>query len=643
MKKIISIVLSLCLILSVIAPASMVGFAEPKSGKFVYSVDDTTGKITEKHYSLPQKSATEKSSNTVALGLTSVTNKKFTYDQAVAFLRDEMVMREATNGFYLKINNPSRNDIKNLFYDVVKSDDYYTTAQTGSGMRTSFRTFSLDYYFCEEPNIYYCEYNVTYRTTLDEELKLTNEVYSVINKLKLRKLSRFQQIYSIYKYLTDNVKYIKVDGYDQTAYGALVNKECVCAGYASAFLRLCRELGIECYYVAGISDSGNGHAWNVVNFNGKYYYCDATWDAGKSADKFKNFLCGTSEFTTHEKYVYYSEFDSFFANHTIESSAADSSAYLTCKKSGGSHSYTYTTAGKNRHKLVCKNCKITDTQSCSFNSGSCVYCKAQNDTTAQCTHYYEKYSYTAPTCTKKGKYLELCNTCGYKSDKYKYINAKGHGETYDDVTPATFTNCNNGFDASMCGDTGLIIVYCSVCNQQIDCDVISAVYKPALSKTKYEYNGKAKKPGVTVKNTDGAKLDSESDYSVYYPKDCKSVGRHKVTVELNGYYYSGKKSVYYTIVPKNTSIKKLSGKKKSFTVNIKKYTTQTTGYQIQYSTSKKFKNSKTVTVSNKTTSKTVKKLKSKKKYYVRIRTYKKTSDGAKYYSSWSSAKTVKTK
>lgn len=68
------------------------------------------------------------------------------------------------------------------------------------------------------------------------------------------------------------------------------------------------------------------------------------------------------------------------------------------------------------------------------------------------------------------------------------------------------------------------------------------------------------------------------------------------------------------------------------------------GYQIQYSTSKKFaKGNKTKTISkNKTTSYTIKKLEKKKTYYVRIRTYKKVS-GKTYYSGWSSVKKVKIK
>lgn len=68
------------------------------------------------------------------------------------------------------------------------------------------------------------------------------------------------------------------------------------------------------------------------------------------------------------------------------------------------------------------------------------------------------------------------------------------------------------------------------------------------------------------------------------------------------------------------------------------------GYQIQYSTNKKFKKgNKTITVkSTKSTSATIKKLKSKKTYYVRMRTYK-IVNGKKVYSAWSKAKSVKVK
>ena len=90
-------------------------------------------------------------------------------------------------------------------------------------------------------------------------------------------------------------------------------------------------------------------------------------------------------------------------------------------------------------------------------------------------------------------------------------------------------------------------------------------------------------------------------------------------------------------------ISKVTKGKKSFKVTWKKVS-GVKGYQVQYSTDKKFKKgTKTTTIkSSKTTSKTVNKLKAKKKYYVRVRAYK-IVNGKAVYSKWSSSKTVTTK
>ena len=167
-----------------------------------------------------------------------------------------------------------------------------------------------------------------------------------------------------------------------------------------------------------------------------------------------------------------------------------------------------------------------------------------------------------------------------------------------------------------------------------------------LSSTSYTYNGKTKTPSVTVKDSKGRKLKKGTDYTVKYSSGRKNVGRYAVKVTFKG-NYTGSKTVYYYIVPKSTSISRVSALRKGFKLSWKKQKTQTTGYQIQYSTSKKFKKAKAVNVSkNKTTSKYIKKLSSKKKYYVRVRTYKKVKINGKtkkVYSSWSKTKTVKTR
>ena len=110
------------------------------------------------------------------------------------------------------------------------------------------------------------------------------------------------------------------------------------------------------------------------------------------------------------------------------------------------------------------------------------------------------------------------------------------------------------------------------------------------------------------------------------------------------------KGPIFVIRPLGTKLNKVKGQKKAVKVMWKKQekkmsVKRITGYQVQFSTRKDFKgNTKTVTVKGyKNTAKTVKKLKAKKKYYVRVRTYFQCKDGFKSYSTWSKAKTVKTK
>ena len=158
-----------------------------------------------------------------------------------------------------------------------------------------------------------------------------------------------------------------------------------------------------------------------------------------------------------------------------------------------------------------------------------------------------------------------------------------------------------------------------------------------LSATKYVYNGKAKKPTVSISGMTAGK-----DFTFVYKNNVK-VGKAKVTVTGKG-NYTGKKTQTFIIVPKGTAISTLKAAKKAFTVKWKKQAVQTTGYQIMYATNKKFtKGKKTVTVAkNRIVSKKITKLKSKKYYYVKIRTYK-TIAGVKYCSAWSKVKKVKTK
>lgn len=219
---------------------------------------------------------------------------------------------------------------------------------------------------------------------------------------------------------------------------------------------------------------------------------------------------------------------------------------------------------------------------------------------------------------------------GYKKEEgnqYTFsVNSHTHSYETSSVTPATRDS------------NGTIVEKCSVCGETMR----STIYRPSavtLSATTYTYNGKAKKPAVTVTDVRGNKISS-AYYSVSYDRDSKSAGKHNVKVTFKG-RYSGTMKKSYTIKPHATSITKLGKKSKGFTVNVKRLSSATaTGYQVQYSTDSSFKNAKTQTFRD--TFATVSRLKGKKKYYVRVRAYKK-SGRKNYCSAWSAVKKVKTR
>ena len=120
------------------------------------------------------------------------------------------------------------------------------------------------------------------------------------------------------------------------------------------------------------------------------------------------------------------------------------------------------------------------------------------------------------------------------------------------------------------------------------------------------------------------------------------VGKATITIATapTKNYKATTKKVTVTVNPagtKLTSVKNYKGKKLKASW---KKNTKGTGYQVQYSTSSKFKSAKTVTVKGyKSTSKTITKLTKNKKYYVRVRTYK-TVSKVNYYSGWSNVKSI---
>lgn len=121
-------------------------------------------------------------------------------------------------------------------------------------------------------------------------------------------------------------------------------------------------------------------------------------------------------------------------------------------------------------------------------------------------------------------------------------------------------------------------------------------------------------------------------------------GRAKIKVTAPAIYNYAKtvKTFNITVRPDTVKISSLTGTAKTATVSWE-HDAEAAGYQIRYSLKSNTKNSKVCSVRKSLTKKKLRGLKSNTKYYVQVRSYVKTDDGSKIYSSWSDKKNIKTK
>lgn len=145
-----------------------------------------------------------------------------------------------------------------------------------------------------------------------------------------------------------------------------------------------------------------------------------------------------------------------------------------------------------------------------------------------------------------------------------------------------------------------------------------------LNKNIYTYTGKEIKPQVTVKDTEGNIIGSEY-YSVKYVKN-KNSGIATVNVMMKA-PYNGTYNKTFTIKPVVPAIAKLTVTKNSVNVTLKKCNSDISGYVIELSTDRQFKNGSVVShrLYKTLNSKTFRNLKPDTVYYVRVKTYKTTN------------------
>lgn len=136
-----------------------------------------------------------------------------------------------------------------------------------------------------------------------------NQIEQIRNQiLQNRSNDTYTNIKMVHDYLVENIEYDTTISKDNiyNIYGAMVNHEAVCEGYARSFKYLMDSLGIPCTLVIGNGTNTEGktenHAWNYVQIGDKWYAVDSTWDDPVSSigwisksSRYRYFLKGSND------------------------------------------------------------------------------------------------------------------------------------------------------------------------------------------------------------------------------------------------------------------------------------------------------------------------------------------------------------
>lgn len=140
-------------------------------------------------------------------------------------------------------------------------------------------------YYYDERGYYRVVYNFGYLPLEQKDKQaMLDEVERIVAQGKKKTNSEVELLRYFQETLCERVEYdreaVKSDSdHDPTAfhaYGALMEGEAVCQGYAYAFKLLCDKAEIPCWIVTGFYREP--HAWNYVWLDGNYYQVDVTWD-----------------------------------------------------------------------------------------------------------------------------------------------------------------------------------------------------------------------------------------------------------------------------------------------------------------------------------------------------------------------------
>ncbi|MDD6022791.1 MAG: S-layer homology domain-containing protein [Oscillospiraceae bacterium] len=296
--------------------------------------------------------------------------------QMISTLKTNMINR--VSSLYVQFYTTKNPNTTTVISDaVLKACDHDGVANHGDYIFWSNGGTGWDGNFSKSGSYYYITltFSFAWNATAYQETQVTNAVNNLVRNTTFpANTPTAYKVKTIYNWICQNVTYdhyhldTNPTGYRimYSAYGAIIDRTCVCQGYALLLYRLLLSYGINTRIVTSYD-----HAWNIVKMGNYWYYADTTWDAGYSYNSWDYFLAGTRTFDG--------------TNYNVHHVRENGTSY-------GGYDYRYGSAFDRAHPMA-------------YNDYAMSACELNN-------HNFKSTVTKSPSTYENGSKVSTCTRCG---------------------------------------------------------------------------------------------------------------------------------------------------------------------------------------------------------------------------------------
>ena len=333
------------------------------------------------------------------------------------------------NDIYIQVLNAIRNHFSHLVIkDKISPHDLHDTIRRVLRKHPELFWFSNQYHFDEDMATIHFRYLFSMERTRSIQRSIDDVVANDFNLEFVKRLTKWEQIAYVYKWLVIYCNYNVNSVYNQGIYSVFVRRNSVCTGYAKAVQYLLGLLGIKSQLVFGKLNGDKKeegrHCWNLVKIEGKYYHFDVCFGDEVLNEVAK--MAGVVEFYEINRINY-----NFFGVSTQEISKTRSIEEVAmlppCKDSLPYHIVAFLAQINIKRRKDIKGCLLTQ-----IGSSADIYLCSQDKHTV--LKVFRPYSQAL--CTEEYHYMQHLEGCAHILQcKERYSDIENNIIAIEQATP----------------------------------------------------------------------------------------------------------------------------------------------------------------------------------------------------------------